>query len=270
MGECSLPGSSHSQIGDASVFLGCNSLTHRLNSNVLCHSIQTRRSSETILLNARNLVRHAGDRRLLDGVSLDLNEGDRIGLIGATGSGKSVLLRTLARLEPLDSGNLHWNGSPVSPQEASFYRSQVIYLHQQPFRFEGTVEDVLSAPFRLKVHAAKSFDRDWAIGQLQRIGRNESFLRQRHEQLSGGESQLVAILRALQLDPRVLLLDEPTSALDAHSTEAVEEVLLAWHAESPHSRAWIWVSHDRHQVERTCNRIFQMKSGRLQNDGAPD
>ena len=229
-----------------------------------CHNIQTSHAYESILLLARNLVRHAGDRCLLDGVSLQLNAGHRIGLIGATGSGKSVLLRTLARLEPIDSGDLLWNGASVEPNQACNYRSRAIYLHQHPFRFEGTVEEVLAAPFRLKIHADKSFDRAWATGQLQRVGRDESFLRRRHEQLSGGESQLVAILRALQLEPCVLFLDEPTSALDADSTEVVESILLAWHAESPQSRAWIWVSHDRQQVERTCTQILQMNSGRIE------
>jgi putative ABC transport system ATP-binding protein len=218
------------------------------------------------LLTAETLSRNIEGRTLLDAVSLRLNPGDRIGLVGPTGSGKSLLLRSLGMLEPIDSGSLLWQRSPVTSHQATHYRSQVIYLHQRAARFEGTVESVLRIPYQLAIHRGQRFDRVWMLKQLAAIGRDERFLSQPHEQLSGGETQIVALLRAVQLAPKVLLLDEPTSALDAASTQHVESIVSSWYESAPESRAMIWVSHDHGQAERVSDSIMHMLDGKISTD----
>jgi putative ABC transport system ATP-binding protein len=222
---------------------------------------------KTVSLCASNLMRRIGDRTLLDAVSIDLNAGDRVGLVGPTGSGKSLMLRSLAMLEPIDSGSLFWQGSTVSCDQATAFRSQVIYLHQRAARFEGTVESVFRLPFQLRTHRGRSFDRPWAIDQLATVGRDASFLDQRHDQLSGGETQIVALLRAIQLAPKVLLLDEPTSALDAESANQVESIVMRWYDESSASRAMVWVTHDPDQADRLCDSVIRMRDGRIESGG---
>ncbi|MCO8122079.1 ATP-binding cassette domain-containing protein [Stieleria sp. TO1_6] len=220
--------------------------------------------SQLPLIAAQGISRRIAHRSLLDDVSIELVPGDRIGLLGPSGSGKSLLLRSLALLEPIDSGQILWLGRPVSHHQASEFRSQVMYVHQRAAPFEGTVQSVLCLPYLLKCNRGRTFDRDWIVRQLQSIGRGESFLSQPHEQLSGGEAQIVALLRAVQMSPRVLLLDEPTSALDSQSGQHIESIVINWLADQPDDRAMIWVSHDATQARRICNSIITMRSGQTQ------
>ncbi|MCA9138970.1 MAG: ATP-binding cassette domain-containing protein, partial [Planctomycetales bacterium] len=216
------------------------------------------------LLNVDHFTRRINGRVLLDSVTFDVSAGDRIGLVGPTGSGKSLLLRSIAMLEPIDSGSLLWKSSPIRNDQVTNYRSNVIYLHQRAARFEGTVESVLQLPFTLAANRDRSFDRQWIIRQLASVDRDASFLEQTHDQLSGGETQIVALLRAIQLAPTVLLLDEPTSALDSLAAAHVESIVMRWFDDSPALRAYVWVSHDPSQSERVCRTVTRMRAGRIE------
>lgn len=210
------------------------------------------------------MSRHVNGVPLLDRVSFAVDAGQRVGLVGRSGSGKSLLLRSIAMLEPIDSGERRWRGESISAVNATRFRADVIYVHQRPANFEGTVEDVLRVPFGLAVHRHRQFCRQWIVDRLSTVGRPPEFLRQRHERLSGGEMQLVALLRALQLSPTVLLLDEPTSALDSETASTLETVVEQWHGESPPNRGWVWVSHDLDQVSRLCDQVWRINQGRIE------
>jgi len=222
-------------------------------------------SDDLVLLEARNLQRRHPDRRrwLLENVSLDLFAATRISITGSSGSGKTLLLRALAMLDPLDGGEIRWQGRPVSRDAIPEFRRKLIYLQQRPAIAEPAVEAALQRPFRLAVHRRRQFDRGRIVAWLDRLGRRESFLKKRAVDLSGGEAQIVALLRALQLDPTVLSLDEPTAALDPATTKAAEEMLGDWLDESPQPRAIIWVTHDAEQAARVAPRRFHMDAGRL-------
>ena len=224
-------------------------------------------ATQTALLEVRNLVRHSRgqDRRLLDDVSFTLGGGDRIAVLGPTGSGKTLLLRALSQLDPIDSGELSWGGQPVSSMDVPNYRCCVTYLSQQPSMFAGTVEQNLRFPFSLHAHRSDRFNRDAVIAQLRFLGRDSAFLYQDTSDLSGGEAQLVALLRAVELAPQVLLLDEPTAALDDESTRLVEQLVDLWFAEHSEQRAFLWVTHDVAQAERVAEHVWRMQSGRLED-----
>lgn len=215
------------------------------------------------LLSALGLRRLAGERILLDDVSLSIQGGDRIAIVGPTGSGKTLLLRSLAKLDPLDAGDVHWQGAPVRGNDIPVFRSQVVYLHQRPALVEGKVEDNLRQPFTLRVHRDKRFNRERVAELLSSLGRDDSFLSQQQRELSGGESQLTSLLRAIQLDPNILLLDEPTAALDAASTRMVETLVTKWLDENPMARAIVWVTHDREQSQRVSSSVLQIRKGKL-------
>ena len=104
------------------------------------------------------------------------------------------------------------------------------------------------------------------IKWLALLDRNASFLDQPQRELSGGETQLVGFLRAIQLDPSILLLDEPTASLDHQTAIAVERLIDHWMAAGTGSRAFLWVTHDLGQAERVSNRTLQMKQGELRNN----
>jgi putative ABC transport system ATP-binding protein len=200
---------------------------------------------------------------LIRDVSLTLGPGDRLAIRGPSGAGKTVLLRALALLDPLDAGAIYWNGKPVRSELIPSFRSQVIYLHQRPALFEGSVCANLERPYTLKAFRGKRFDRDRVVDLLKGLGRDVSFLEKTAGDLSGGEAQIVALLRAIQLGPTMLLLDEPTASLDGHAMQAIEQLIDRWFDELPGERAFVWISHDPEQARRVAGRTLQIDSGQM-------
>jgi putative ABC transport system ATP-binding protein len=167
-------------------------------------------------------------------------------------------------VDPLDEGVIQWKGQGVSGDAVPAYRREVVYLHQRPSLFEGGVEANLRYPLSLRVNQGRSFDKDRILDLLKSVGRTASFLRKSSRDLSGGEAQIVALLRALQFDPSILLLDEPTTSLDEGTARAIEDLLRQWLSEAPADRAFLWVSHDSDQVRRVADRWLRMQCGRLE------
>jgi len=217
------------------------------------------------LIEAKHLGRRRpdGDSWLLNDVSLTIAPGERLGVVGPTGAGKTLLMRAVALLDPIDSGHVTWTGREVGPALVRAYRSHVMYLHQRPSLVAGSVETNLRLPFTLRAHEGKQFDLDRTAKLIGEFGRNQGFLSHDEKDLSGGERQLVALLRVIQLAPAVLLLDEPTAAMDAKSASVVENWISGWVSESSKQRAVIWVSHDDQQISRATTRVLQVSQGRL-------
>lgn len=203
------------------------------------------------------------DGWLLRGVSLTLSSGERLAVVGPSGAGKSLLLRAIALLDPIDEGEVVWRGEPVGDEAVPAYRRDAVYLHQRPALFEGTVEENLRRPYEFASSGGETWSGERALGWLEALGRGSAFLGKRASDLSGGEAQIVAFLRAVQLDPAVLLLDEPTSALDRDATEALETLVARWFEEGAGERGLIWVSHDSEQAERTTDRVLRLDEGRM-------
>lgn len=219
---------------------------------------------EAPLLEAQQLCRTLADgRRLLNDVSLAIHPGEQLAIVGPTGSGKTVLLRALALLDPLDSGQICWHAAPVQASEIPHYRSRVMYLPQRPALADARVETLLKVPFALHAHRNAHFDRARIVGYLEALDRDDSFLEKPQRALSGGEAQIVSLLRSLQLNPEILLLDEPTAALDTAAMRAVETLIRTWFDEAADRRAILWVSHNAAQVERVAERVLHLERGRV-------
>lgn len=209
-------------------------------------------------------------RALISGVSGELRAGQVTVLTGASGSGKSVLLRALAGLSPMTTGDIWLQSGEQSSRTRSsihqmtpaHWRSQVALLAQQPQLLEGSVLDNLQLPYRLAAHQHKHFNIDWHMGQLEYLERPADFLQQDAYTLSGGERQLVNTLRLLQLNPQVLLLDEPTAALDADSSAKLVHLLVSWLRAEP-KRTVLWVTHDTHDIMPLADKHWQMQAGVL-------
>ncbi|KVR10356.1 ABC transporter ATP-binding protein [Burkholderia ubonensis] len=200
---------------------------------------------------------------LLAPTDFSLPAGARVAITGPSGSGKSVLLRALALLDPLDGGRVLWRGRPIRRSAIPRYRRSAAYLRQRPAQTDGTVESQLRYPYSLAVYRDLTFDRARAEQLAARAGRGADFLDKRASELSGGEAQIAALLRVLQLDPDVLLLDEPTSALDPDSTRAIEALVGAWFDAAPDARAYLWISHDPAQAARIGTLRVTMQAGVL-------
>ena len=202
----------------------------------------------TPILTAESLGRRLENGWIWRGLDLRLAAGERAVLTGRSGTGKSLLLRTLCGIDRPDEGHVHHRGALVTGHELPRFRARVVYVQQQPVLIPGTVLDNLELPLRFQVNARRGTRDGRAAALLSQLGKSVGFLDQRASVLSGGEGQIVALVRALLLEPEVLLLDEPTAHLDAEATERVEEVVLEW--VDAGDRAALWTSHDRAQVDR--------------------
>ncbi|MBD2091392.1 ATP-binding cassette domain-containing protein [Microcoleus sp. FACHB-1515] len=213
-------------------------------------------SSEPLLI-VENLGRKIQERWIWQSINFSLTAGDRVAIVGASGTGKSLLLRSIAGLDTVQTGLISFSGKSLFEWSMPQYRSQVIYLHQRPALQEGTVEDNLQAVFKLAVYRDKTFDRACILTYLAALGRTPKFLERPSTTLSGGEAQIVAFLRALQLAPRVLLFDEPTASLDIEAIEQFEALVHLWHNGHP-DRAYLWTSHNPAQIERISDRQLHL------------
>ena len=206
---------------------------------------------------------------LLQPTTFALRAGERVAITGSSGSGKSVFLRALALLDPLDAGRILWHGAPVERTAIPRYRRNVAYIRQRPALIDGSVEDNLRYPFELRAYRDVRFDRARAAGLAVQAGRGEDFLGKRASELSGGEAQIAALIRVLQLAPEVLLLDEPTASLDPASSRAIEALVEAWFDAAPGAHASMWVSHDLEQAARMSERHLTMHAGVLTEASTP-
>lgn len=205
-----------------------------------------------------------GDTALLDNLTLQIETGEVVALSGESGSGKTSLLRCLADLESRAIGELRFRGQILERDELPGFRREVLYVAQQPPLFAMTVEESLRAAFRFR-SAGKEYDE----GQARQIG---SALRlpsgiysKRLQDLSGGESQRVSLLRALMLAPSVLLLDEPTASLDPVNRDAVLTAIAQWHAAG--DRAAVITTHNPQWWDGVLTRrIFLPKGGHLREE----
>lgn len=190
-------------------------------------------------------------------VTVQLQPGDRLGLVGPSGAGKSLFLRVMAGLDDAQEGVISFQGTRLDEWYMPDYRRQVVFLPQKPGLLEGSVEDNLKAVFDFSAHRHQAYDRARVIELLSELGRLEDFLERQAVQLSGGEAQMVAVVRALQLDPLALLLDEPTASLDPHGAERLESLINDWQA-ADEQRALLLTSHNQDQVARVTRETMNL------------
>jgi putative ABC transport system ATP-binding protein len=209
------------------------------------------------ILSVKNLGRKISQRWLWRYLNFDLFSGERVAVVGASGTGKSLLLRALAGLDTVQQGQITLDNKSISSYFMPHYRSQIIYLHQRPALWEGTVEENLQQVYSLATHSHLVYDRQRILNYLCLLDKDTDFLYRPVSAISGGEGQIVAFLRALQLNPRILLLDEPTASLDARTVSCLENLVATWLSDDP-KRAYLWTSHDPNQLQRLTTRQINL------------
>ncbi len=203
------------------------------------------------MLNVEGLRIEVGGEPLVAGLELAVEGGQCVGLTGPSGSGKTTVLRTLAGLIDAVEGTIRLDGR--RPAEVG-----VLYTAQRPVMFPGSVADNLRRPFEY-ASADRSFPTDEARDLFDRLGLEGERIDQEGETLSVGQQQRGALIRAMLVRPRFLLLDEPTSALDDDAATRVESLLGVFLADGGGA---VLVSHDGEQVERLCHTRVSLEGGR--------
>ncbi|MFH1807315.1 MAG: ATP-binding cassette domain-containing protein [Pseudomonadota bacterium] len=197
-------------------------------------------------------------RVLFSDVELELSSAERVLLGGPSGAGKSSLLRCLVGLDPLQRGTLVLDGAPVTANEGPRLRAQIGYVAQTPRVRAGSVAAYLDEPWSFAVHRGRSQSRAERDRLVSALGFTEDQLETSTDGLSGGERKRLALLRALWLEPRALLLDEPSAGLDP---ERIDAVLAEIDRFVERGGAVVVVSHDLGAARIRPSRSWQLASG---------
>lgn len=198
-----------------------------------------------------------GEHTVLDDIHAEVREGDLIFLTGPSGSGKTTLLRLAAHMISPTKGCMRYRGEDYRTFEPTELRRHLTLIFQNPVLFGDTVRENLEFPYRVRKETP---DPARMAELLREFDLPEDFADAPVTNLSGGETQRIALIRGLLLRPDVLLLDEVTSALDPENRERVENILGRYHREGT---TILWVSHDQDQVKRLGGRRWTLEDGRL-------
>ena len=225
------------------------------------------------LLSVQNVVRayhlpHGAELRAVDNVSMSIDHGESVGLVGESGCGKSTLTRAILGLDPIQGGRILMDGKPVMagrlmPREL---RAQMQVVFQDPFGSfnpRWRVENLVAEPFHLTGKPA-----DWrqrVATALEEVGLKPSDAQKYVHEFSGGQRQRIAIARALIIRPKLIVLDEAVSALDVRVRAQVLDLLT----ELRRSRdiAYLFISHDLSVVRGITERVLVMKAGKIVENG---
>ena len=221
------------------------------------------------MIKVENLCKNFHGMEVLKNVSVPINKGDVVCIIGPSGSGKSTFLRCLNMLEKPTSGNIFFDGEDLAAPKANLnlHRQKMGMVFQQfnLFPHMTVLENLTCAPMMLKKipkeeAEAKAMELLGRVGLADRAGSYPN-------KLSGGQKQRVAIVRALCMDPEVMLFDEPTSALDP---EMVGEVLDVMKALAKKGMTMVVVTHEMGFAREVSNRVLFLDDGIIAEDGTPD
>ncbi|MBO7374447.1 MAG: amino acid ABC transporter ATP-binding protein [Lachnospiraceae bacterium] len=218
------------------------------------------------LISVDNLSKHFEDLHALNGVTIDINKGDVVFVIGPSGSGKSTFLRCLNRLEEPTGGTILFEGVDITNKKTdiNMHRQKMGMVFQQfnLFPHMTVLKNLTIGPMKLQGKSKKEAEEE-AMKLLERVGladRANAY----PSQLSGGQKQRIAIVRALCMKPDVMLFDEPTSALDP---EMVGEVLEVMRELAKENMTMVVVTHEIAFAKEIANRVIFMADGMIEEEG---
>ena len=209
-----------------------------------------------------------GGRRIVDGVTLTVADGEFVALVGSSGSGKSTTLKMINRLLPVSDGTIRVDGRDVAQANPEELRRSIGYVIQSIGLFPhwNVADNITTVPRLLGWPAPKIASRVDELLDLLRLGRAEGA--KFPHQLSGGQQQRVGVARALAADPAILLMDEPFGALDPITRAALQGELAAIHKRL--GKTILFVTHDIDEAMRLADRVAIIDGGTLIQVGTPE
>ena len=225
-------------------------------------------SDGDVLIEVKDLRKSFGDHEVLKGINTTIRKGEVVAIIGPSGCGKSTFLRSLNLLEEPTSGSVFFEGTDITGEgvDVNKARQKIGMVFQQFNLFPNmsVKKNNMLAPTQLKLMTEEEAS-DKADALLKRIGLSEK-ADQRPQRLSGGQQQRVAIIRALAMNPDVMLFDEPTSALDP---EMVGEVLLLIKDLAKENMTMLIVTHEMGFAREVADRVFFINDGVIAEENTP-
>mgnify|MGYP003473219275 FL=1 len=221
------------------------------------------------MIETKNLKISFGSLNVLKDISTTIKQGEKVVIIGPSGSGKSTFLRCLNRLENPDSGSILFDGldlnDPKTDLNLARQQMGMVFQHFNLFPHLTVMENITLAPITLKLKSKEEAEAQ-AMKLLERIGLPEK-ANAYPSTLSGGQKQRIAIVRALAMNPKVMLFDEPTSALDP---EMVGEVLNVMKQLAEDGMTMVVVTHEMGFAREVADRILFMNNGYIEEEGTPE
>ena len=227
-------------------------------------------TSSKVLISVKSLVKeyNHGTVHALDGCDLDIHKGEVVAIIGPSGSGKSTLLRSLNMLEEPTSGAIFFDGVDLASKSVNIdlhrQKMGMVFQHFNLFPHKTVLQNITLAPVTLKKKTPAEAEAQ-ARALLERIGLSDK-ADEYPNMLSGGQKQRIAIVRALAMDPEVMLFDEPTSALDP---EMVGEVLELMKELARDGMTMVVVTHEMGFAREVANRVIFIDEGVIKVDKPP-
>jgi sulfate transport system ATP-binding protein len=215
-------------------------------------------------IEVHNVTKRFGDFHALEDVSIRVDDGALMALLGPSGSGKSTLLRIIAGLETPDEGEVTIGDEQVTHMPARNRGVGFVFQHYAPFK-HMTVHD--NVAFGLSVRKRPKQEIEARVKELLGLVRLDGLAERYPSQLSGGQTQRMALARALAVQPKVLLLDEPFGALDAQVRGELREWLRRLHDEIHVTT--IFVTHDQEEAMEVAKQIVVMNAGKIEQTGSP-
>lgn len=223
-------------------------------------------AEKNTILTLNHITKSFGNNVVLNDVSLEVNEHDVIVLCGPSGGGKSTLIRTINGLEKINAGTITYRDVVQSAKTLSYFREHIGMVFQQFNLFNNLTvkENLLIAPVKTKKQPKNEVEKK-AIEYLDTFGISDKINSYPHE-LSGGQKQRVAIVRALLMEPDIMLFDEPTSALDP---EMIREVLDAMRRLSAIGMTMIIVTHEMGFAREVASRMCFLQDSKIRVNTTP-
>ena len=227
-------------------------------------------NAEQVLIKVDNLQKHyrGGEIKALDGIQTEIKKGEVVVVIGPSGSGKSTFLRCLNLLEVPTGGSIYFEGTDITNPKINInlhrQRMGMVFQHFNLFPHMTILKNMTIAPMKLQGKSEKEAKR-MAMDLLKRVGLEER-ADAYPSQLSGGQKQRIAIVRALCMQPEVMLFDEPTSALDP---EMVGEVLEVMKQLANENMTMVVVTHEMGFAREVGTRVIFMDEGKPVEEGTP-
>ena len=221
------------------------------------------------MIDVKHLSKSFGDHLVLDDISEHIYPGDKVVIIGPSGSGKSTFLRSLNLLEEPSAGSITFDGVEITSPKTDIDKVRrqmgMVFQHFNLFPNMTIQKNITLAPVRTGLMTQAEAD-EKATQLLRRVGLEEKASAYPN-QLSGGQKQRIAIVRALAMNPKVMLFDEPTSALDP---EMVGEVLTVMKELAADGMTMVVVTHEMGFAREVGNRILFMDGGKIVEQGSPE